>query len=520
MLMLVLERLSHCAHGLRRFGLIGGTIALAVMAGLPCDVDAKDAEQGQAASGQMPHQTSMGPKSVADLAERLIPAVVNISTRSLVDSKDSIPLPKVPDGSPFQDFFEDFFEKNQEEGGRKRSVQSLGSGFVIDASGLIVTNNHVIAGADKIRVKFSDGGQYDAEIVGRDTKTDLALLKVDTPKPLSTVPFGLEKDVRVGDWVMAIGNPFGLGGSVSIGIVSARNRNINTGPYDSFIQTDAAINRGNSGGPLFDMYGNVVGVNTAIISPSGASIGLGFAIPADITSRVVTQLKEFGETRRGWLGIRIQQVSEDLAEGLGLSDARGVLIAWVNEAGPAEKAGLKPGDVIVRYGGEAVSEVRDLTRFVAETTIGAEVEVEFYRKGQLMALSVVAGHLEASESKVPIAKNADKLSRLFGMSLSELTPAERRKHNLGDSVEGVVVHEVEPHSLAGQKGIQTGMVIVEINQEIVSTPQSVVKRVETLKAEGKSTIVFLLARPDGGELVFVPIKLDDSAPEGGLPPKD
>lgn len=459
------------------------------------------------------HETTQGPRSVADLAERLMPAVVNISTRSLVETSGSIPLPKVPEGSPFQDFFEDFFEKNQDGSKRKRSVQSLGSGFVIDASGLIVTNNHVISGADKISVTFSDGSQFDAEIVGRDTKTDLALLKVEIPEPLTTVSFGLEKDVRVGDWVMAIGNPFGLGGSVSIGIVSARNRDINTGPYDSFIQTDAAINRGNSGGPLFDMYGNVVGVNTAIISPNGASIGLGFAIPADITSRVALQLKEYGETRRGWLGIRIQQVSEDLAEGLGLNETRGVLIAWVNEDGPAYRAGLKPGDVIIRYSGKDVNEVRDLTRFVAETAIGTEVKVLIFRKGQMLLLPVVAGHLEASEIKLPSAK-AQKPIQLFGMSLSDLTLAERKKHNLGNSVEGVVVKDVALDSPADKKGIQTGMVIVEINQEIVSTPEAVIKRAEALKAEGKSTIVFLLARPDGGELVFVPIKFEEEKPEG------
>ena len=316
------------------------------------------------------HVTEPGPRSVADLAERLMPAVVNISTRSVVDSKGKIPIPKVPDGSPFQEFFDDFFDNNSEDGKRKQSVQSLGSGFIIDGKGLIVTNHHVIAGADKISVKLSNGDELDAQIVGRDSKTDLALLKVETSEPLATVGFAINKDIRVGDWVMAIGNPFGLGGSVSIGIVSARNRNINTGPYDSFIQTDAAINRGNSGGPLFDMYGNVVGVNTAIISPTGSSIGLGFAIPSEIANRIVKQLNEYGETRRGWLGIRIQQISQDLAEGLGLSDQRGVLIAWVNESGPAFDAGLKPGDVVVEYDGKRVDEVRDLTRHVADTEIG------------------------------------------------------------------------------------------------------------------------------------------------------
>ena len=455
------------------------------------------------------HATQRGPRSVADLAERLMPAVVNISTRSVVEAKGAIPIPKVPEGSPFQEFFDDFFEQNgaDESGKRKRAVQSLGSGFVIDPHGLIVTNNHVISGADRISVKFSDGSKMDAKIIGKDTKTDLALLKVDADKPLATVPFGGKDSVRVGDWVMAIGNPFGLGGSVSIGIVSARNRDINTGPYDSFIQTDAAINRGNSGGPLFDMYGNVVGINTAIISPTGASIGLGFAIPSDIASRVVGQLRDYGETRRGWLGIRIQQVSEDLAEGLGLTEARGVLIAWVNETGPARKAGLEAGDVVIDYNGKAVNEVRDLTRLVADTDIGASVQVVVVREGKTLALPVVVGHLETSQLTPPKNRHERKAAMdLFGMGLTELTQAERKRHNLGDGVEGVVIESVAAGSPAAEKGIKPGMVIVEINQEIVSTPEDVSKRVKALVTEGTRTMVFLLARPDGGELVFVPLK--------------
>ncbi|WP_114009418.1 Do family serine endopeptidase [Cohaesibacter intestini] len=455
------------------------------------------------------HKTATGPRSVADLADRLMPAVVNISTRSVVDAKSSIPIPRVPDGSPFQEFFEDFFEQNGEGGSRKQSVQSLGSGFVIDASGLIVTNHHVISEADEITIKLADGSRHEARLVGRDTKTDLALLKIEVTEPLAVVSFATDEDVRVGDWVMAIGNPFGLGSSVSVGIVSARNRDINTGPYDSFIQTDAAINRGNSGGPLFDMYGNVVGVNTAIISPTGSSIGLGFAIPADIARRVVDQLKSFGETRRGWLGIRIQQISQDLAEGLGLSQDSGVLVSWVNQDGPAQKAGLKPGDVILSYDGKAIHEVRDLTRLVAESAIGDQVKVRLVRKGHTMVLPIVVGHLEANQTSLPRLKQAPAMqASLFGMALTDLTEAERKRHNLGDQVEGVVVHQVAPDSLAAQKGIVPGMVIVEINQEIVSTPEGVIERVEALKAEGKTTIVLLLARPDGGELVFVPLKLE------------
>ncbi|HAT87528.1 Do family serine endopeptidase [Cohaesibacter gelatinilyticus] len=453
------------------------------------------------------HETARGPKSVADLADQLMGAVVNISTTQVVETRRGIPIPQVPEGSPFQEFFEDFFEKDGATKKRKQKVQSLGSGFVIDPSGLIVTNNHVISDADEISVKFSDGKQLIARILGRDSKTDLAILKVDSDKPLPTVKFGPSETMRVGDWVMAIGNPFGLGGSVTIGIVSARNRDINSGPYDNFIQTDAAINRGNSGGPLFDMHGNVVGINTAIISPTGGSIGLGFAIPSEIAQHVLDQLKEYGETRRGWLGIRIQQVTEDLAEGLGLDEVRGALVSWVNEEGPAYAAQIRPGDVVIGFDGRDIDTIRDLTRMVADTKIGRKVKVVIIRKGKRQTLTVKIGHLEASEDLQRLSRKEQSSPILLGMSLTSLTEAERKKHGLGATVEGVVVEAVEPGSQAAEKGIAAGMVIVEMDQEIVSTPEDVAKRVQAHKSEGKQTILFLLARPDGGELVFVPLRL-------------
>lgn len=454
------------------------------------------------------HETARGPKSVADLAERLMGAVVNISTSQLVDARQGIPIPRVPEGSPFQEFFEDFFEKEGVTKRRKQKVQSLGSGFVIDPSGLIVTNNHVIADADEISVKFSDGKQLIAKILGRDSKTDLAILKVESDEPLPTVRFGPSETMRVGDWVMAIGNPFGLGGSVTVGIVSARNRDINSGPYDNFIQTDAAINRGNSGGPLFDMHGNVIGINTAIISPSGGSIGLGFAIPSEIAQRVLAQLQQYGETRRGWLGIRIQQVTEDLAEGLGLEEVRGALVSWVNEEGPAFRADIRPGDVVISYDGTAIDTIRDLTRMVADTEIGRTVRLTIVRKGKKQTLTAVIGHLEASEDLRRLPNEAPDKPVLLGMTLSDLSEAERKKHGLGADVEGVVIEAVEPDSQAAEKGIVAGMVIVEMDQEIVSTPKDVASRIEAhQKKEGKKTILFLLARPEGGELVFVPLRL-------------
>src|SRR6185436_11316086 len=290
---------------------------------------------GFAASGK-------GPDSVADTAERVLDAVVNISTSQTVEAQKGVQIPQLPPGSPFEEFFEEFFKKRGEEGGsRSRRVSSLGSGFVIDASGIIITNNHVIADADEIYANFNDGSKLKAELVGKDTKSDIAVLRVKPDKPIKAVVFGDSDKMRVGDWVMAIGNPFGLGGSVTVGVVSARNRDINAGPYDNFLQTDAAINRGNSGGPLFNMDGDVVGINTAIISPSGGSIGIGFAIPSQSVTPIVAQLREFGETRRGWIGVRIQQVDDAIAESLGIGKSRGALIAGVTDDSPAAKAGMK-----------------------------------------------------------------------------------------------------------------------------------------------------------------------------------
>src|SRR5688572_10564852 len=288
-----------------------------------------------------------GPESVANAAARLLPAVVNISTTQKIDgTAGQVPMPNLPENSPFREFFDDFFEKQQREGDQpQRRVNSLGSGFIIDPSGILVTNNHVIEGAEEIEAKFHDGSTLKAKLLGKDAKTDLAVLKVDPPEPLSYVTLGNSDTLRVGDWVMAIGNPFGLGGSLTLGIVSARNRDINSGPYDDFIQTDAAINRGNSGGPLFNMDGEVVGINTAIISPSGGSIGIGFSVPANTAKGVIDQLREYGETRRGWLGVKIQTITPEIAESLSLGNPEGALISDVVPTGPAEKAGIKAGDV-------------------------------------------------------------------------------------------------------------------------------------------------------------------------------
>src|SRR5215472_5409489 len=348
-----------------------------------------------------------GPDAIADIAESVIDAVVNVSTSQNVESKPGA-MPQLPPGSPFEEFFDEFFKNRRGQGENPdkdhapRRVNSLGSGFIIDASGVVVTNNHVIADADEITIILNDGTKLKAEIIGRDLKTDLALLKVKPDKPLKAVQFGDSDRLRLGEWVVAIGNPFSLGGTVTAGIVSARNRDINSGPYDNYIQTDAAINRGNSGGPLFNLDGEVIGVNTAIISPSGGSIGIGFAVPSKTAVAVIDQLRQFGETRRGWLGVRIQQVTDESAESLKIKPARGALVAGVDDKGPAKPAGIEPGDVIVNFDGHEIKEMRDLPRVVADTPVGKEVQVIVVRKGKEETKTVTLGRLEDGEKQASL----------------------------------------------------------------------------------------------------------------------
>lgn len=457
-----------------------------------------------------------GPTSVADLAEDLADAVVNISTAQTVQGRRSVPMPQVPEGSPFQDFFEEFFNRQQQEDGQPRRVQSLGSGFVLDGEeGIIITNNHVIDGADEVTANFNDGTKLVAEVIGTDEKTDIAVLKVNPATPLKDVSFGDSDVIRVGDWVMAIGNPFGLGGTVTVGIVSARNRDINAGPYDNFIQTDASINRGNSGGPLFDMNGNVVGINTAIISPSGGSIGIGFAIPAKTAIQVIDQLREFGETRRGWLGVRIQEVTDEIAESLGMDEALGALVAGVTDGGPAAKAELEPGDVIIRFDGNEVETMRELPRMVAETAIGKEVDVVVMRRGEEVSIRVTLERLEESpvvEASVSSEDQPDggavQSSRVLGMTLVELDDALREQFSINADVTGVVVTEVEAGSSAEEKRVMAGDVIKEVAQEPVETPADVAAEVDKLKTDGRRSALLLLANAVGN-VRFVPVRIED-----------
>jgi serine protease Do len=464
---------------------------------------------------------SKGPASVADVAEKVLDAVVNISTSQSVGGPSGprtvqppqLPGPQGPQGSPFDDFFEEFFKRRgEEDGNRPRRVSSLGSGFVIDAEGIVITNNHVIADADEVFANFNDGTKLKAEVIGRDPKTDIAVLRIKPEKPLVAVSFGDSDRLRVGDWVMAIGNPFGLGGSLSVGVVSARNRDINSGPYDNFIQTDAAINRGNSGGPLFNMQGEVVGVNTAIISPSGGSIGIGFSIPAKTAMAVIDQLREFGETRRGWIGVRIQQIDDQIAETLGIGTAHGALIAGVNEGGPAEKAGMKSGDVIVKFDGQEIREMRDLPRAVASTAVNKSVDVVVLRNGKQQTLRITLGRLEDSEKaqqasvKAPAPETRGVTKRLLGLELSQMTDEMRKRFKLRDNVKGLVIVSIEQNSPLADQRVMPGDVITEVTGQAVASAADLQRRIDALKKDGKKSALLLLLNA-AGEQRFVPVTI-------------
>ena len=451
--------------------------------------------------------------SFADLAEGLIDSVVNISTSQTVAGQRSVPLPNLPEDSPFQEFFQEFFDRNQQQP-RARRVNSLGSGFVIDTSGVIVTNAHVIEDADQIEVNFNDGTTLEATVRGRDSKTDIALLQV-TPNPrqkMVAAPLGSSETLRVGDWVMAIGNPFGLGGTVTVGIVSARNRDINSGPYDDYIQTDAAINRGNSGGPLFDTNGRVIGINTAIISPSGGSIGIGFAVPMETALPVIEQLREFGETRRGWLGVRIQPVTEEIAESLDMAEAAGALVAGVSPGGPAAAAGIAPGDVILDFDGRKIGDMRELPRVVADTAIGKTVAVTIWRKGERMAVDVTVARLdeeeEAAAADEPAVEEESEpaVSEALGLTLSELTDELRGEYELADDAEGIVIVAIEETSAAFEKGLREGDLIVEAGQEAIDTPAQFIALIDKMEEEDRKSVLLLVRRKDG-DLRYLAVRL-------------
>jgi serine protease Do len=453
------------------------------------------------------------PDSFADLAEKSLPAVVNVSTTTVV-SGDS-------QSQDLDELFRQFLDRQQ--GGqapKPRKATSLGSGFIIDASGYIVTNNHVIENADEITVTTHDNEEFKAKLIGADEKTDLALLKVEAGKPLPFVNWGNSDQMRIGDWVLAIGNPFGLGGSVTAGIVSARQRDINAGPYDDFLQTDASINRGNSGGPMFNMDGEVVGINSAIYSPSGGSVGIGFAIPSNLAKPVIDQLRQYGHPRRGWIGVRIQSVSAELAEGLHLPSAKGALIASVTPAGPAEQAGIKQGDVVLKFDGKDVSEMRGLPRMVAETPVGKSVDVTVWRKGKQVDLTAKVGEYPENDEQASAAPSSTdtesdggdnpaggKIDSL-GVALAALDDKARAKYNLSDDTEGVLVTDVDQAGPAAEKDLRPGDVIVEVDQKAVKSPGDVRDRVKSAQDNGYRVVTLLVNRK--GDFQWVAVKIGKS----------
>lgn len=457
------------------------------------------------------------PDSFAPILEAKQAAVVNISTTQKVQNALGAPfqfnfegMPDDPRFAPFKDFLEQF--GNQQKNAPKdqqSEVTSLGSGFVIDPEGYIVTNNHVIAEADEVSVTFTDDTKLPAKIIGRDAKTDLALLKVKTDKPLTAVSFGDSDALKVGDWVIAVGNPFGLGGSVSAGIVSARGRNINLGPFDDFIQTDAAINRGNSGGPLFNVRGEVVGINSAIFSPTGGSVGIGFAVPAALAKPIIDQLRAHGKAQRAWLGVKIQEVSDEIAQSLGMNAPRGALILEISTDGPARDTGMQAGDVVVRFDGHEIKEMRNLPRLVASTPIGKKVEVVVWRDGREIPFPVTLGKLpddptEKADAQSSTPKDTARKETILGMELSPLNRELRKQYRLSEKVTGLLVRGVEPGSEAGKRGIRQGDVLVDVAQKPTETIDALRDALKSAKKQGREFALLRVQRGENSQFITLP----------------
>ena len=432
------------------------------------------------------------PSSFSNLVEKLSPSVVNITTSSTVPNRQEL-NPQLPPGSPFEDLFKDFMDRGQNGAPRRqRRGTALGSGFIISADGYVVTNNHVIENADQIEIEFFDGRFMEASVVGTDPKTDVALLKVKTKDKLRFVSFGDSNTSKVGDWVLAIGNPLGQGFSVSAGIISARGRAL-SGSYDDFIQTDAAINRGNSGGPLFNMDGEVIGVNTAILSPNGGSIGIGFSMSSAVVEKVVEQLKTFGETRRGWLGVRIQDVTEDVAEALGIEKTDGALVTDVPE-GPAKNGGLKSGDVIIEFDGRKIKDTRELVRIVGDSSVGKKVLVKVLRDGKEVALSVKLGRLEDNIASTQPVRKSSKKVEFAGMTLSNVDREAAEEFGIDENIKGVVIVNVKQGSVADEKGLKKGDVIIQVNRVKISSTDELKKLNEEAKRAKKTSVLMLILR--------------------------
>ncbi|WP_203414826.1 DegQ family serine endoprotease [Entomobacter blattae] len=482
-----------------------------------------------------PASSAYMPRSFADIADKLLPAVVNISTTETVqpgsnsdeddgngeggdegDPNNTMPeMPKFPPGSPFEKFFHDFMNRQRNGGGAPapRRMQALGSGFIIDPSGIVVTNNHVVRHADQITVTLQDNTALTAKLIGHDDRTDLAILKIEPKTKLAAVAFGNSDTARIGDWVVAIGNPFGLAGSVTAGIVSSRGRNIEQGPYDDFIQTDAPINKGNSGGPLFNLKGEVIGINTAIFSPSGGSIGIGFAIPSNEARAIVEQLRKNGKVLRGWIGVRIQPVNQDIADSLGLPSAQGALVAGVEPKGPAEKAHLQSGDVLLTLDGKPI-EARFLPRMVADVPVGRVIKLGVWRQGKKLTLPLTIAALpeepaQASSAQQPKKEKGHKPNSTnigaLGFFVSEITPPLRQKFSLPDSAKGVVVTQIGENSPVADRDLRVGDVILQVQQDKVTTVTELSHAIEQAKKQNRKFVLLLVQSGDSTHWVPVPL---------------
>ncbi len=455
------------------------------------------------------------PSSFADLAAKVSPAVVNVSSTHVVEGQsgmEGMPF-NFPPGSPFEEFFKQFQQQQGHQKPSARKVHSLGSGFVIDPSGYVVTNNHVVDGAKDIEVTLTDGSEYPAKVIGTDAKTDLALLKVEAKKPLPFVSFGDSDKMRIGDWVMAVGNPFGLGGTVTAGIVSARGRDIHEGPYDDFLQIDAAINQGNSGGPTFSTDGSVIGINTAIFSPSGGSVGIGFAIPSNLAKPIIAELKEQGHIDRGWLGVAIQPLTPDLTQGMGLKSDKGALVSSVQDNSPAAEAGIKSGDVVMRFGEHAIESPKDLSRAVADTASGATVPVKIWRDGSEQTVEVkiaemkeeLASAAQPGEESGP--SESDTVDQL-GATLAPVNDLTRQQFGLSEDAKGVVIADLEQDSALAEQGVRPGDVIERVNDRKVANPGDVAKALHEAQADNRSVAVMLI-ESDGNDR-FVAVQISES----------
>lgn len=492
----------------------GSVLSLALMLGGTAGVGAQTNQPVQMPeTGQTQQVPSTGrdslPASFSQMVKDKLPAVVNVSTTQTASDEETPfgPLPEMPDlppDSPFRDFFERFFGEGMPR--PPGPLQALGSGFIIDPEGYVVTNNHVVAEADEISVILQDDTELEARLVGRDPRTDLALLKVESEEPLPALEWGDSDTTEVGDWVLAVGNPFGLGGTVTAGIISARARNIEAGPYDDFLQTDASINRGNSGGPLFAMDGTVIGVATAIFSPTGGNIGIGFAIPSADAQPIIDELRRTGTVQRGWLGVTIQPVTPEAAEALGLQQPRGALVSNVADGSPAAEAGVQVGDVILRFSGREISDVRSLSRAVAETPIGQATETVIWRDGEEVTLSPEIALLQEPEAEVPGAEaQPPQPTGPLGLALAPMSPEARAQFGIDEEATGVVVADVAPGSVAEQSGLEPGDVITQVGREKVTEPADITTAIDEARRQNRESILILREREDVSLFVTVPL---------------